>query len=249
MRNVNNKETKKPGFFVDQKDENSVEVNEKKEFSVYDSNLSSVPPHDPYITPKFSSFLRWWEKWIGSFLMKPVVILLMTLTITLTSFAVFTVIIYDSSIAVGFYLTLFAVPNLFLSLLSIIDLTLLCFYYGKDEDDRLDLTMCLIVPLAFTVSLTGVCVGTRYASETAWKGLSTSLEIDSLPVVWLEILFLLSTLVLTSNCASVWSLMLASFYLYVTTLVIIPVVISGCVTVVLEHKATRMLTFAFKNKK
>jgi uncharacterized protein YceK len=244
------KEDKKKKIFVSSNiGDDGSNNDDKKERSVYDSNLSSVPPRDPYITPRFSFFLRTWEKWIGNFLMKPIVILLTTTVINLASFAIFTVVIYDNFVAIGFYLALFAIPSLFISLLSIVDLTLLCFYYGKDEDDRLDLTMYLIVPFAFTVSLTSVCVGTRYASEIGWKGFSTSLETDSLLVVWLEILFLLSTLVLTSNCASVWSLMLTSFYLYVITLVVIPVVISGCVTIVLEHKSTRMLTFAFKNKK
>lgn len=168
--------------------------------------------------------------------MRPAVVLCMTIFITIGSFVIFSTLIYDNMVSVGFYLGLFALPSLLISLLSIVDLLLLCFYYGKDEDDRLTLTTCLVIPLVFTISMTSVCVGTRYANESGWIGFITSLEQDSLFLVWFELFFLLSTLVLPGNCASLWSLMLTSFYFYVTTLIIIPVLIAGCLTIVLEHK-------------
>lgn len=206
--------------------------------------------HNEMSLSRLSRFLRFWDRWIGGFWMKPWVILLIMIIETTLTFVLFSTLVNNGNkIAIGLYMGFFAVPHFILfGLLPVIDIVLLCFYYGKDEDDRLDLIMCLIVPLTFTVYFVNLCVGTRYINDSGWKNMNTSLENDPFILVWLEFLSLLLALILTNNCASVWSSILSSLHFYVMTVVIIPIVIAGCVTIVLEHKNTKTLTFTMDNK-
>lgn len=196
--------------------------------------------------PKLSNFLSFWEEYLGKSWMQPKICLLVTIITTFTAFLIFSLKsnVNEYTSLFILYLMCIGIPYFIYSFLMIIDLTLLCFYYGKDEDDRLDLIMCLVVPFSFTVSVTNICVIHRYLQPNSWVLFYSNLIDDPFIIVWIEMFFLLSSLTLSNNALFVLNRIFFSFYNYMITVIIIPVVIAGCVGIILEHKGTHTITFS-----
>ena len=130
--------------------------------------------------------------------------------------------------------------------LAIYDMTVLCFYSPKEDDARLDFDMAALLPIAYTMGWSMILLTHRlwqpdgWAAELSDASNSTGRGVE----IWIRMMGYLLNFAADPHALSTSAVFLCGLYYYTSSVLILAVVISACVSVVLEHTKTSPLPHA-----
>ena len=166
----------------------------------------------------------WWNPWL---LAATCIILLVISTAILS--------IDENGNATRAVFTALAVASFLLSLAGLVDMTRLCFVVGKTDDDRLNLSMILAIPIARTVSWAHVHMASWTWDEDGWT--NHLLGISAFEAMG-QFVFGCANFVPSYDASSLVTHVLSGLFVYENYVILIPVIIGACISLVVEHAKT-----------